>query len=110
MRTYFDDNKAEEGHGRQSLRGGAFAMGARGVTGLVQVGSLLFLARLLSPEDYGLVSMVVAITGFAPVLVDLGTRDAVVQRTRVTEGEISALLWINIAVGCGLTLLVAARG
>jgi PST family polysaccharide transporter len=57
---------------------------ARSVNALVQIGSVLFLARLLSPEDYGLVGMVAAITGFAPLLVDLGSRDAIVQRPRIT--------------------------
>src|SRR3954465_7607005 len=79
---YFDEHKIEADHGQKSLRGGALSIIARAVNALIQVGSVLFLARLLSPEDYGLVSMVTAITGFAPLLVDLGTRDAIVQRDR----------------------------
>jgi PST family polysaccharide transporter len=54
--------------------------------------------------------MVLAITGFAPMLADLGTRDAVVQRPRITEGEIAALFWITCATGVGFTALVAATG
>jgi PST family polysaccharide transporter len=107
---YFDDHRIEEGHGSRSLRGGAVSVLARGVNALIQIGSVLFLARLLSPEDYGLVSMVAAVTGFAPVLVDLGTRDAVVQRSRVSRGEVSALFWITMAIGIGSGLLVAAAG
>jgi polysaccharide transporter, PST family len=80
----------------------------RAVNSVCQLGIVLFLARLLAPEDYGLVSMVLAITGFAYVVVDLGTRDAVVQRARITEGEIAALFWITLTVGVCLTLLVAA--
>ena len=110
MNTYFDENKVQEGHGRQSLHSGVFSIAARAINAVVQVGSVLFLARLLSPEDYGLVAMVLAVTGFAPVLVDLGTRDAVVQRERITEGEVSTLFWITMAVGCGFALLVAASG
>src|SRR5688572_30481288 len=91
---YFDDNTPAAGHGRTSLRGGAVAIVARIVNAVVQTGSVLFLARLLSPEDYGLVSMVTALTGFATIFVDLGTRDAVVQRDRVTQAEVSALFWI----------------
>ena len=106
--TYFDDNKPKDDHMVRSLRGGALSVAARGLNAGVQIGSVLFLARLLSPEDYGLVSMVTAFTGFAPVLVDLGTRDAIVQRTRITRGEVSALFWITIAVGCGFALIAAA--
>jgi polysaccharide transporter, PST family len=108
--VYFEDNKAGVGHGRQSLRGGAISILARAINGVVQVGSVLFLARLLSPEDYGLVSMVTAITGFAPVLVDLGTRDAVVQRPSITPREVSTLFWITVGVGLGLALVVGACG
>ena len=84
------------------------SLAARAANAFVQIGSVLFLARLLAPEDYGLVAMVTAITGFATVLVDLGTRDAIVQRTRITEGEISALFWITLAIGCGFALVVAS--
>jgi polysaccharide transporter, PST family len=108
--VYFNDNKVEAGHGRRSLHSGAVSMAAKAINAVISIGSVLFLARLLSPEDYGLVSMVTAVTGFAPVLVDLGTHDAVVQRPRISEGEVSALFWITMAVGTGAALLVALCG
>jgi PST family polysaccharide transporter len=91
MKAYFDDHRPGADLGRQSIRGSAFSVVARAISGLVQLGSVLILARLLTPEDYGLVAMAVAVTGFAPILVDLGTRDAVVQRSRIREGEVNAL-------------------
>jgi polysaccharide transporter, PST family len=106
----FDDNHAREGHGRSSLRGGAISMVARAINAVVQVGSVIFLARLLSPQDYGLVAMVTALTGFVPMVVDLGTRDAIVQRDHITPGEVSALFWITLLVGCGFAVLVASSG
>jgi PST family polysaccharide transporter len=108
--VFFEDSKARQDHGQKSLRGGLVSVLARAVNALVQVGSVVFLARLLTPEDYGLVTMVTAITGFAPILVDLGTRDAVAQRDRITQGEVSALFWISMAVGSGFALLVALSG
>ena len=107
---YFDDHKMVPGHARRALRSGAVSILARAVNGAIQIGSVLFLARLLSPEDYGLVGMVAAVTGFAPVLVDLGTRDAIVQRSRIAEGEASALFWITLSLGSALALIVAASG
>ena len=68
------------------------------------------LARLLTPEDYVLVAMVAALTGFAPALVDLGTRDAVVQRSVLREREASALFWLTVGVGCIGALAVSASG
>lgn len=103
-RSYFSDNRIEAGHGRRSLRGGVLVVGTRLVTAAIQVGSILVLARLLTPEDYGLVSMVTAITNFAPLFVSLGTQDAVVQRVRITEQEVSALFWLNVLLGIGLSV------
>jgi PST family polysaccharide transporter len=62
----------------------------------------------VTPEDYGLVAMVTAVTGFAPSLVDLGTRDAVLQRIGITEGELSALFWLTVSVGVLLALVICA--
>jgi len=107
---YFGENRQESDHSRKSLRGGAVSIVARAVNALVQIGSVLFLARLLTPEDYGLVSMVTALTGFAPVLVDLGTRDAMVQRDRLSEGEVSSLFWMTLGLGSVMAVLIAAAG
>jgi PST family polysaccharide transporter len=105
---FFDDNIRREDHAERSLRGGAMSVLARAITAAIQIGSVLFLARLLSPEDYGLITMVLAITGFAPVLTDLGTQDAITRAPHITKGEISALFWITMGVGSSVALLVAA--
>jgi len=110
MSSYFQDNRTETDHGRRSLHSGAIAMTAKAANALISIGSVLFLARLLAPEDYGLVSMVAAITGFAPLLVDLGTHDAVVQRPSISEEEVSALFWITMSVGGGTAILAASCG
>ncbi len=108
MSIHFADNTSRENLGRLALRGGAIVIVARAVSTAIQVGSVLFLARLLTPADYGLVAMVAAFIGFAPVLVDLGTRDAVVQQANVTEGEVSALFWLTVAIGCVFALITSA--
>ena len=104
-RVYFDEAAPSEDLHRRSLRGGAISMVAQGVNVVVQVVSTIVLARLLLPEDFGLVTMVSAVVGFASIFVDLGTRDAVAQRGRVTEGEVSALFWITLGVGLVLTII-----
>ena len=74
----------------------------------VQVGTTICLARILVPEDFGLVAMVSALTGFANVLMDLGTRDAVVQRPQITQGELSTLFWLTTGLGALFTGSVLA--
>ena len=108
MTDYFSENKAQAGHGWLSARTGARCAVIRAVNALFQLALFLILARQLTPEDYGLVAMVLAFTGFAPLIVDLGTRDAVIQKPRITESELAALFWITVAVGLFFTLLMAA--
>ncbi len=108
--VYFDHHKLEEGFGRQSLRRGVISIIAQAVNSAVQAASVIFLARLLTPEDYGLVAMVTALTAFAPVLVDLGTRDAVVQRASISEGEVSTLFWLTVGLGTTFALAISASG
>jgi PST family polysaccharide transporter len=108
--VYFRDHAIDADHGRRSLRAGVAIVGARVLVTVVQISATLVLARLLSPEDYGLAAMVTAITVFAPTLVGLGTPDVVVQRAHITEKQISLLFWISLAIGCGSALLMAACG
>jgi len=68
----------------------------------------MVLARLLGPKDYGLVGMVTAFTGVLSLFRDFGLSSAAVQRTSVTEQQISTLFWINILVGTLLGLLTVA--
>jgi PST family polysaccharide transporter len=105
---YFGDNKAYAGLGRASVRGGMILVAGRGVNVLVQLASTILLARILSPHDFGLVAMVTALVMFAPILVDLGTTDASVQKAHITHQEISALFWLNVTIGTLLTILFAA--
>ena len=108
--SYFEENRSSADHGTRSLHSGVISIASRGVSVFVQIASTVILARLLSPEDFGLVSMVAAFTGFIPVLADLGTRDAVVQRQKITHPEVSAVFWLTIAIGTALGLMLALGG
>ena len=101
---YFGENKAYAGLGRASVRGGVILVAGRGVNVLVQLASTILLARLLSPHEFGLVAMVTALVLFAPILVDLGTTDASTQKANITHVEISTLFWLNVTIGCTLTI------
>ncbi len=95
---------------RKSVRGGFVAVAAQGGKVLLQTGTLILLARLLSPDDFGLTGMAATLTGFLSLFRDAGLSAATVQRREVTHEQISTLFWINLAVGAGLaacTVLLA---
>jgi O-antigen/teichoic acid export membrane protein len=94
----------------KSVRGGAVTVLGQGVGMALQIGTTFILARLLSPTDYGLQSMVVTLTAFFTLFRDAGLSVATVQRETLTHEQISTLFWINLGLGTVLTLLVASAG
>ncbi len=68
----------------------------------------MVLARLLSPEDFGLQGMVVVVTGFLGLFRNAGLGMATIQRLEITHEGTSTLFWINVAVGALLATLCAA--
>lgn len=83
----------------RTIRGGFAKVCAQGASFLLRVGSLMVLARLLEPKDFGLVGMVTAVIGVLNLFRDFGLSTAAVQRTTVTHEQTSTLFWINILVG-----------
>ena len=92
----------------RAIRGGFAKVCSQGANFALRVGSLMVLARLLDPKDFGLVGMVTAFTGVLTLFRDFGLSSATVQRVEVTEEQISTLFWINSLVGAILWLLLVA--
>lgn len=92
----------------RSVRGGALIASSQAAQFVLGMIFTIVLARLLTPADFGLVAMATAVTGLAQVFADLGLSEATIQRPEITPEQVSALFWINSAVGLGLTFLTAA--
>ncbi len=88
---------------QKTIRGGIARMSAQAANLLFRVVSLVVLARLLEPRDFGLVGMVTAFTGVLNLFRDFGLSTASVQRAEVTEEQVSTLFWINLLVGAILS-------
>lgn len=93
---------------QKTIQGGVARLSSQAASFLLRVVSLMVLARLLAPKDFGLVGMVTAFTGVLSLFRDFGLSSAAVQRTTVTEEQISTLFWINLLVGAFLGLLAVA--
>ena len=90
------------------VRGTAVTTLGQAARFVIQTGSTVILARLLSPDDYGLVAMVTAVTGFIMVFKDLGLSTATVQKAQVNHQQISTLFWINVGISAVAMLVTAA--
>jgi O-antigen/teichoic acid export membrane protein len=106
--VYFEEHRESKNLGRVALRGGIISVAMQYGNGALQVASVVVLARLLAPEDFGLVAIVSVLTSFAPFLIDSGLGDATAQRAKITPGQVSSLFWISTGVGLALALAVAA--
>ena len=97
---------------RHSIQGGAVMMLAQGAKFFLQLGATVILARLLTPEDYGLFSIAFSIALFVSFFKDLGLSIATVQRAEISQLELSAMFWVNVLWGCVLALatVIAAPG
>ena len=89
----------------RTIRGGSARGAALAVNFLLRVGSLMLLARLLNPLDFGLLGMVTAFTGVLSLFRDFGLSAAAIQRPTVTDEQSSTLFWINILAGAILTII-----
>lgn len=58
----------------------------------------LVLARILTPADYELVNMIYIFTVLGTVLLDGGFGQAIIQRKSLTDGDISSVFYINLAM------------
>lgn len=92
----------------RSVRGGLLTLTSQGTQFLLQSVSTMVLARLLTPSDFGLVAMVSTITGLGQAFADLGLSEATIQRKEITHEQVSALFWINAAIGAGLMLVTVS--
>jgi O-antigen/teichoic acid export membrane protein len=72
----------------------------------LQLAQVAVLARLLAPQDYGLMAMVGVVLGFAGLFADMGINSAFVQRQNVSEDERSSLFWLNVGLSAALSMLV----
>lgn len=92
---------------------GAMARGARStatsqvVSQVVRLGTTVVLARLLVPEDFGVVALAGVIVVLVDHLKDLGTAPAVIQRASVGRALLDSVFWLNVGLGLVLSAGIA---
>jgi PST family polysaccharide transporter len=106
-REYFETGDLEKDLKVRSISGGFVTGTAQIIKFCLNIGSTVILARLLTPADYGLISMVSAIIGFVSLFKDLGLSMATVQRKYIDQNQVSMLFWINVALSILVMLFTA---
>jgi len=91
----------------RTISSGLFTALGQAAQFALNFGSITILARLLTPQDFGLVAMVSTIIGFLRIFNDAGLSTATVQREDITHAQISNLFWTNVALGALVSLILA---
>lgn len=95
---------------RRAVRGAGITVLSQGGVFAIQVVATVVLARLLTPADFGVVTMV---TTFSLLLMSFGLNgytEAVIQREELNHRLASNLFWINVGVGLLFALIFSAAG
>ena len=84
-------------------------------TGIAQISSqgfrlisTIILARLLVPENFGVVAIAMIFTSLVSQTVDLGFNQAIVQRKEVTPSHLSTTFWVSWAIGISFCVATVA--
>jgi len=90
-------------HGRRGAKLVTMGQLARLVANLA---GTVVLSRLLAPDDFGLMALVLSVAAFGELLRDFGLTTAAARSTTITQDQKSNLFWVN--VGLGLVLMAIA--
>lgn len=91
--------------GMTAFRAAAFTVAMRWSDRLLAVVSTMILARLLSPEDFGLVAMAMIVVGIIDVVLDLGVAAALVQSKDAGRREFETA-WTLRLIQAGLAAVI----
>jgi O-antigen/teichoic acid export membrane protein len=94
--------------GARSARGGVVTIAAQACKFGLSTVAAIVLARLLTPQDYGLFGMVTIVVGFLGMFQYLGLSTATVKWSEINHEQVSILFWMNIALSLAIMLLAIA--
>lgn len=79
---------------------------SNGVQQLLALAFGIFLSRILSPGDYGMVGMLAIFTGFANALQESGFSAALTNKLDIKHEDYNSVFWFNIVIGCVIYVIL----
>jgi PST family polysaccharide transporter len=96
--------------GDHAIRGAGFTAGTHALKLAISTVATAILARLLSPQDYGLIGMTAVATNLLSMLKDMGLSLLTIQKPRLTDDESTTLFWLNAGFGVLGAIILACLG
>lgn len=91
---------------QQAFSGVLWTAGERFGVQLIQFVVVVVLARLLTPEDFGLVAMLMVIFAISSVLVNGGFTAALIREPEITEEDKCTAFWLNLGAAIVLYVVI----
>ncbi|WP_026452700.1 lipopolysaccharide biosynthesis protein [Aequorivita capsosiphonis] len=73
---------------------------------LIQFIFTLILARLLTPEDFGVVGLLIVFTSISQVFIESGFVQTLIQRQDVTEEDYTSVFYFNFIMSCIIYIIL----
>ena len=94
----------------RSVRSGLIAAAGRIAQGVIGLGSVAVLARLLTPSDFGVIAMVIPISTVANMTMHRGLQFALLHEENLTTKQVSRMYWMALRYNALLLGGVALLG
>jgi O-antigen/teichoic acid export membrane protein len=94
----------------KAVKGIAVLGAGKGLGRVISFANTIILARILSPDDYGLMAMAMVVCGFIAFFNEIGLGSAIIQRKDITAKQLNGAFSISIVASIllyGLTYLLA---
>lgn len=102
---HFRTDHLQHDLGGRAARGGVITAASQGVKFVTTIAATVVLARLLTPQDYGLIGMVAIIVNFVSMFQYLGLSTATIKWTKLNHQQVSTLFWLNVALSTVIMLV-----
>lgn len=95
-----------DGMGRKVVSGAGYQFAGIALRTLLTIGSTAFLARLLTPADFGYIAMATVVTEFAALFGNFGFNALLIQRRVITRLQVDTVFWASLGLGVSLAVVV----
>lgn len=96
--------------GTKAVRGAAWLGGGQLLRQGLGFITMAVLARLLTPDDFGLFGMTYLAAEAGQIITNFGFGSAIVQRQVTSQRLLSACFWVNVIIGLVIAAVVVATG
>ncbi|MHB8972178.1 MAG: lipopolysaccharide biosynthesis protein [Pirellulaceae bacterium] len=94
-----------------AIRGGTrWGVAGQAASQLISFLVLAVVYRWVTPDQFGLLGMVMPVLLLAKIFSSLGLNVATVQRRHLTERQLSSVFWISLLISAAVAIVTAAGG